>query len=93
MDNKIIIPEDILKVSESGAITTKTTQPQLVAYAVHKGSYHEVGNTIQKLVAWIMSNGYTPVGFPSSTYYNDPNTTPEEELLTEIQFPVQKIEE
>ncbi|MDA8234954.1 MAG: GyrI-like domain-containing protein [Clostridia bacterium] len=93
MDNKVNIPEDILKVSESGEITTKTTTPQLVAYAVHKGSYQEVGNTIQKLVAWMMEKGYAPVGFPSSTYYNDPNTTPEEELLTEIQFPVQKIEE
>jgi len=94
MENKqVVIPEDILEASHSGQVATKTTAPQHVVYAVHKGSYQEVGNTIQKIIAWMMANGYTPVGFPRSIYYNDPTNTPEDELLTEIQFPVEKLEE
>lgn len=38
-----------------------------------------------------MKNGYTMTGAPIEIYLNDPMEVLERELLTEIQFPVQKI--
>jgi effector-binding domain-containing protein len=90
-EQHVIIPEDIMKIGASGDVATKTTSPQQVIYAVHKGSYQTISETIQKIIGWMMANGYTPVGFPMSIYYNDPTNTPEDELLTEIQFPVEKL--
>jgi hypothetical protein len=37
------IPEEIVKSAESGEVKLKTTKPQEVAYAVHKGSYQKLG--------------------------------------------------
>ena len=86
------IPEDIVNLAESGEVKHKTTKPQEVVYAVHKGSYQELGVVFGKLVQWIEENDYEIVGPSVTVCYNDPHTTPEEELVTECQFPVRKRE-
>ena len=37
------IPEEILRLVECGEVKVKTTKPQEVAFAVHKGSYQKRG--------------------------------------------------
>ena len=84
------IPEEIVKLAESNEVKVKTTKPQEVAFAVHKGSYQELGEVFWKLAHWIEENGYEIAGPSVTVCYKDPHTTPEEELVSEFQFPVRK---
>ena len=86
------IPEEIMKLAESGEVKVKTTKPQEVAYAVHKGSYQKLGEVFWKLVQWIEENRYEIEGPSVTICYNDPHTTPEEELVSGCRFPVRKRE-
>ncbi|MCK4736589.1 MAG: GyrI-like domain-containing protein [Methanophagales archaeon] len=86
------IPEEIVKLAKSGEVKLKTTKPQEVVFAVHKGSYQKLGEVFEKLAQWIEENGYEIVGPSVTVCYNDPHTTPEEELVSECQFPVKKRE-
>ena len=61
-----------------------------VAALTHKGPYDTVGGTWGQLGAWIMENGYEIAGPGWEVYLSDPGSTPPEELLTEIRFPVKK---
>ena len=84
------IPEEIVKLAESDEVKLKTTKPQEVAFAVHNGSYQKLGEVFGKLAQWIEEKGYEIVGPSVTVCYNDPHTTPEEELVSECQFPVRK---
>ncbi len=42
------------------------------------------------LEAWVKENGYRYTGPAREIYLNDPSQVPESELLTEVQFPVEK---
>ena len=79
-----------MKLAESGEVKLKTTKPQKVDFAVHKGSYQKLGAVFGKLVQWIEENENEIVGPSVTVCYNDPHTTPEEELVNECQFPVGK---
>ena len=68
----------------------KTTKPQEVVYAVHKGSYQELGAVFGKLVQWIEENGYEIVGPAVTVCDNEPRTTPEKEMVGECPFLVRK---
>lgn len=59
-----------------------------VAATIHKGPYEQVAPTYGALAEWIMSNGYEIAGPPEEVYLSDPGSTPPEELLTEVRFPV-----
>jgi effector-binding domain-containing protein len=88
--NKGRRPEEIVKLAESGEMKVKTTKPQEVAFAVHKGSYLKLGAVFGKLAQWIEENGYAIVGPAVTVCYNDPHTTPGEEQVSECKFPVRK---
>ena len=81
-----------MKLAASGEVKVKTTNPQEVVYAVHNGSYQQLGEVFWKLAHWIEENGCELVGPPVTVCYNDPHTTPEEELVRECPFPVRKRE-
>ena len=86
----IQVPDELSAMAESGEVRTKITQPTEVAFAVHRGSYSAVGETIQRLVQWIIANEYTIAGPPVNVFYNDPMITAEADLITEVQFPIIK---
>jgi effector-binding domain-containing protein len=56
------IPEEIVKLAESGEVKLKITKPQEVAFAVHKSSYQKLGEVFGKLAQWVEENGYAIVG-------------------------------
>lgn len=62
-----------------------------VLSAIHKGSFEKIPETYQKLVEYSIENNYDIIGSPKEIYYNNPHAVSEEELLTEIQFPVIKM--
>ena len=84
------IPEEIVKLAETGEVKVKITKPQEVVFAVHKGSYQKLGTVFGKLAQWLERKGYEIVGPSVTVCYNDPHTTSEEELVSGCQFPVRK---
>lgn len=86
------IPEEIMKLAESGEVKVKTMKPQEVVFAVHKGSYQEIGEVFGKLVQWVEENGYAIVGPSVTVCHNDSHTALEEELVSECLFQVRKRE-
>jgi effector-binding domain-containing protein len=62
----------------------------LVASTMYRGPYEEIAPAYEDLQAWTTANGYAIVGPPREVYYSDPETTPVQEYLTEIRFPVAK---
>ena len=88
---EIAIAEDVEEKAPAGGVAIKTVQPMLVAVTYHKGAYEEVGNAYGMLFAWLGKNGYQVVGAPREIYWRDPETTPTEELLSELQIPVRSM--
>jgi AraC family transcriptional regulator len=76
---------------ELGNIKTKDIPAQNVLYALHKGPYNEVGRVYEVLMNKIIEDGYQMVGAPIEIYFNSPMEVSEDELLTEVQFPVVKV--
>ncbi len=62
----------------------------LVASALHKGPFEEIGGTYGALAAWIAEKGYESAGPQEEVYLTDPMETPPDQLLTEVRFPIRK---
>lgn len=75
---------------QEGKIGIKEIPEHTVLAAMHKGPYTEVGPTIHTVINYAVENEYDIVGPISEAYFNNPNDTPEEELLTEVRIPVIK---
>jgi len=80
---------DLREPDEQG-VGVKLVESYEAASTVHRGPYENVGPVYGALVQWIMENGYDIAGAPEEAYLNDPNTVPQEEILTEVRFPVRK---
>ncbi len=78
----------------SGSITVgpeydvNTLEGQRVVSYIHKGPYQDVGMTYEAIREYMVREGLKVEGVYREVYLNDPNETPEEELLTEVQVPV-----
>ncbi len=71
-------------------VTIETIPAITAATIIHKGPYSEVGSAWGKLATWVENKGYQFEGTGREVYLNDPESTPEDELLTEIQIPIKK---
>jgi effector-binding domain-containing protein len=60
----------------------------LVAATTHVGPYREVGKAYTALQKWMTDNGRRPAGMTREVYLNDPGEVPEDELLTEVDWPI-----
>ncbi|MDR0900694.1 MAG: GyrI-like domain-containing protein, partial [Methanobrevibacter sp.] len=58
-----------------------------VIATTHKGSYKGLSKAYKEMVEFSIKNNYDIIGSPKEVYFNSPHEVPEEELLTEIQFP------
>lgn len=82
--------------AEVGAIVpqksavSRTVPGGTCAVAAHLGAYANLGETYAAIVKWTEDNGYRIVGQPYEKYLNNPHEVPEDELVTEIYFPVAK---
>ena len=56
--------------------------------AVHVGPYNQLADTYNRIMGHMQKEGLQPVGPCWEIYMNDPDTTPEEDLVTEIYFPI-----
>ena len=53
---------------------------------LHTGPYSKVESAYNAMMEWVPANGYTATGVSYEFYLNDPEQTPESELLTKIVF-------
>ncbi len=79
-----------LREPDEQGVGVKLVESYEAAATVHKGPYENVGPVYGALVQWIMENGYEFSGAPEEAYLNDPQSVPQEEILTEVRFPVRK---
>ena len=80
------ISEEIVKLAESDEVKLKTTEPQEVAFAVHRSSYLKLGEVFGKLVQRIGEKGYVIVAPSVTVCYDDLHNISEEELACERPF-------
>lgn len=85
-------PQEIMEMAASGEVAVKATEPLEVAYLVHKGSHAGVQDSFLKLMRWISENGYELMGPGMAIFHNDLIMVgnKEDDLVTELQFPVRK---
>lgn len=80
------------EANPEGKVGIKEIPEHSVLAALHKGPYTEVGPVIHAIAEYSVENGYDVVGPVTEVYLNDPNEVPETELLTEVRFPVIKVQ-
>jgi effector-binding domain-containing protein len=62
-----------------------------MATCLHIGAYKEIEPAYNALNEFIAQNKYESTGVAYEFYLNDPNETPEEELQTQIVFPLKVV--
>ena len=58
------------------------------AMAVHIGAYANLGETYAAIAKWTEEQGYRTCGVPFEQYLNSPHEVPEDQLTTEVYFPI-----
>jgi DNA-binding transcriptional MerR regulator len=58
------------------------------AVTVHQGRYDEIAPAYHALTTWITEHGHEIAGPPRETYLNDPTSTDETDLLTQVAWPI-----
>ena len=74
--------------SATGEVVPSTIGGGPAAFAVHVGPYDSIGETWQKLMAWVTEQGKTPAGPFWEIYLDDPEEVDVSELKTELYIPV-----
>lgn len=69
---------------------TRVLQGGTCAMAVHKGSYASLPHSYALLAEWIESKDFSLSAPAYEKYLNSPEDVPEDQLVTEIYFPVTK---
>lgn len=71
-------------------ISLKTLPAAKALTVIHKGAYHNLGMAHKQIYDYINEKGLEMCGPARELYLNDPEETAEENLLTEIQYPVRE---
>jgi effector-binding domain-containing protein len=74
-------------VGENG-VQLGITYGGAVVRAVHRGTYATLGQTHEKIAAWLAAHGVERNGDAWESYVSDPARTPEAELVTHVYYPV-----
>lgn len=59
-----------------------------LGYALHTGRYADITPAYDALTQFVKDQGYEPTGVSYEFYLNDPGETPQEQLQTQIVFPL-----
>lgn len=77
-----------IEAPASSPVRIKRTHAGKALKVVHRGPYHEMGALYDRLAAYIAAYGIERAGDPWDEYVNDPGSTPEPELITNVYQPV-----
>ena len=76
------------KITATEGIEVRNLKATRVASLIHKGSYETISPAYPRLHEYVMKNNLQITGQLMDLYLSDPNTTPKDEIMTEIQIPV-----
>ncbi|MDR3063019.1 MAG: GyrI-like domain-containing protein, partial [Methanobrevibacter sp.] len=62
-----------------------------VVSIIHKGSYDKLEESYKKLIDFTIKYNYDIIGSPKEIYFNSIHDVNEDELKTEVEFPVIKM--
>jgi effector-binding domain-containing protein len=79
-----------LSGSGSGEVIASTLPGGRAAVAIHLGPYETLGETYDKLLAYVEREGLQPESFMYECYLNDPGEVAPEEIQTEIYMPIRE---
>ena len=80
------------KYQDTEHVRFKTVPPILIASATYKGNYDQISRVNAAVANWIVENGYDFNGKSFCIYHVSPSQTSDpEELVTEVCFPVRKM--
>ena len=77
---------------DEGNVQVKIIPEHTAIATMHKGPYDMVGPVIEGLAKYAIDNNYDIIGPVTEVYLNNPNDVKPQDLLTEVQFPVIKLE-
>ena len=86
-DLEVVVPVTG-KVTASEGVEVRNLPASKVASLIHKGPYETIGPAYGKLSEYVIRSGLKPAGPLMDLYLSDPNSTPKEEIMTEIRMPV-----
>jgi len=75
-------------VPVSGEFYMSQTHEGKAITATHKGSYNDLETTYYAIMDYAKENSLESTGIYYDYYLNDPDETPESELLTQVLFPI-----
>lgn len=79
-------------VSGNTEVCVTTLPAATIASVIHKGALEKMENAYAALLAWIAGNGYQIIGPPREIALQyEPTAEHPENFITEIQFPVRKL--
>ena len=80
-----------MKITGAGSVKIKDIPAVSVAFAKHMGAVSEVEGVYDQILEWVEENGYRVTGPSRELFLTNPMEVSEEELLTEIQIPVEAV--
>ncbi len=87
-DVEICIPVPIDVDAAPREVKFKMIPGSTVAATTHRGPYAEISPAYHTVTGWIQDHGHQMAGAPREIYLNDPQSVLPDELLTEVQFPI-----
>ena len=82
----IVVPDGFMPDSGYGV---QVIPARKVVYAVLKGPYEEIAKEYDYIMGWMMKNGYKMSGPVMEIYLEAGPNVPPEQLVTEVQFPIE----
>jgi DNA-binding transcriptional MerR regulator len=81
------------RVPEQGRMRVEELAAATMASTIHHGSYQSIGEAHEAIICWIEANGYRIAGPDReiNLYNKSPIRLDDETYVTEIQYPVEKI--
>jgi Transcriptional regulator, effector-binding domain/component len=87
MEFEIAVPI-VGRISIEPGFDVKTLPGGKMVTLIYTGPYHEISGAYTKAIEYVGTHGLKMNGFCREMYLNDPQTVPENKLMTEIQIPV-----
>lgn len=88
-DIEVAVPVTGKVAVEDPAVEVRNLEPARVVSLVHRGSYETIGQAYQRLHGYAAEKGLLIVGPMRDLYLNDPNTVAPDDIMTEVQAPIQ----